>query len=90
MGENIIVFLIALVCLVTTSACQNESKEPCRLVHKEVSPFVDTNQGTGLQTEVHCSLTSQESEVKLTFDINWALDAAEVDNNTFVVVNVWF
>ena len=90
MGENIIVFSIALVCLVTTSTCQNESKESCRLVHKEVPPFVDTNQGTGLQTKVRCVLTSQESEVKLTFDINWALDAAEVDNNTFVEVNVWF
>ena len=51
---------------------------------------MDTNQGTGLQTKVRCVLTSQESEVKLTFDINWALDAAEVDNNTFVEVNVWF
>ena len=91
MGEFIIVFLIALVCLVTTSTCQNESNEPCQLLDKRVSPFVETKQGTDVpQTAVICDLTSQESEVKLSFDINWALDAAEVDNNTLVVVDVFF
>ena len=91
MGEYIIVFLIALVCLVTTSTCQNESNEPCQLLDKRVSPFVETKQGTDVpQTAVICDLTSQESEVKLSFDINWALDAAEVDNNTLVVVDVFF
>lgn len=84
MGEYIIVFLIALVCLVTTSTYQNESKEPCLLVNKEVSPFVEMKQETDvLRTFVHCAPTSQESGVKLTFDINWALDAAEVGSNTY-------
>ena len=91
MGEYIIVFLIALVCLITTSTCQNESKEPCQLFDKHVSPFVETKQGNGAPgTFVSCVLTSQESEMKLPFDINWALDTAEVDNNTLVVVTVMF
>ena len=52
---------------------------------------MEKKQGTDvLQTDVFCALTSQESGVKLTFDINWALDAAEVDNNTLVVVYVGF
>ena len=91
MGEHIIVSLVALVCLVTTSTCQNKSYGPCMLLDKGVSPFVEKKQGTDvLQTVVLCVLTSQESGVKLTFDINWALDAAEVDNNTLVLVYVAF
>jgi len=33
---------------------------------------------------------NHESKVKFTFDINWALDMAEVDNNTLVDVSVLF
>ena len=89
MGEYIIIFLIALVCFVTTSTCQNESKESCWPL--QLPPFMKTNRGTDvLRTAVYCNLTSQDSEVKLTFDINWALDAAEIDNNTLVEVMVAF
>ena len=88
MGEYIVVLLTVVVCLVTTSTCQNESKKPCWLIGK-VSGREMTKQGTVLQgTYVNCVLMSQESGVKFTFDINWALDAAQVDNNTLVEVSV--
>ena len=94
MGEYIVVFLIAIVCLVTMSTGQNESKESCRLFEKTNSRYIETKQGNDVpQTSVYCDLTSQESGVKLTFDINRALDAAKkakVDNNTSVLVVVWF
>ena len=91
MGEYIVVFLIAIVCLVTISTGQNESKESCRLFEKKKSRSIETKQGNDvLHTFVFCDLTSHESGVKLTFDINRVLDLAKVDNNTFVIVSVVF
>ena len=91
MGEYMVVLLIAIVCLVTISTGQNESKESCRLFEKTKSRSIETKQGNDVrQTSVICDLTSQESGVKLTFDINRALDFAKVDDNTLVVVVVWF
>ena len=91
MGEYMVVLLIAIVCLVTISTGQNESKESCRLEFKKESSYIQTKQGNDvLTTLVFCNLTSQESGVKLTFDINRALAAAKVDDNTLVVVVVGF
>ena len=90
MGEYLVVLFTVVLCLVTTSTCENESKGPCRLIGK-VSGLEKTKQGIFLQgAYVNCVLMSQESEVKFTFDINWALDTAEVDNNTLVDVGVLF
>ena len=94
MGGYIVVLLTALVCLAPTSSSQNaESREPCRLKGKGSSNLSngEKEQGTFLQWNyVECMLISQESGAKLTFDINRALHAAEVHNNTLVGVSVTF
>ena len=86
--------LTALVCLAPTSSSQKaESREPCRLKGKGSSNLSngEKEQGTVPQwNHVECMLISQVSGVKLKFDINWALYAAEVDNNTLVGVSVTF
>ena len=90
MREYVVLLLTVVVCLVTTSTCENESKEPCRLIGKVSGPE-KTKEGTFLQGAfVNCILMSHESKVKFTFDINWALDMAEVDNNTLFDVSVMF
>jgi len=90
MGEYMVVFLIAIVCLVTISTCQNESKS-CWLEEIKESRYFVSKQGNDvLDAFVICNLTSQESWVKLTFDINWALDLAKVDNSALAMVNVLF
>jgi len=93
MGGYVVVLLTVVVCLAPTSTCQNESKLPCRLNAKGSSNLSngEKKQAAVLQRKyVECMLISQESGVKFTFDINLALDAAEVDNNTLVGVSVTF
>ena len=91
MAVYLAVLLAAFFGLVSTSTGQNYSKELCRIHVYKVSADEKTKQGSVLQGRfVNCVLIGQESGVKLTFDISWALNAAEVDNNALVAVSVLF
>ena len=90
MAKIFVVLLAALFCLVTSSSSQKESKKPCADVY-ETSTDEETEGGTFIPgIRVNCVLWSQEIGVKFTFDIMWALNAAEVYNNTLVDVSLLF
>ena len=94
MGGYVVVLVTVVVCSAATSTCQNDSEGFCQLKGEGSSNLSngETKQGAVLQWKyVECMLISQDSVVKFTFDINWALDtAAEVESNSLVGVSVTF
>ena len=94
MGGYVVVLVTVVVCSAATSTCQNDSEEFCQLKGEGSSNLSngETKQGDVLQWKyIECMLISQDSGVKFTFDINWALDtAAEVESNTLVGASVTF